>query len=285
MAQPSDHELVTAGREALARLRGRRLLVVVPHADDPTLFCGGTLAAMADGGVEVVVLRATTDDKDSLGLPVDETVRRNADEFAQAMAVLGVRRHLDLGLESDVLGDASEVALRERVVRAIRRELPYAVMGFDPYGAFFEDNQDHVALAQATDEACWTAAFDKHHPEHREDALHPHAVVERWYFARRLLEVTTVVDTEATLARQVDAALAHRTMLEHILHGLRLQAHAAGWDTGQLDRALEGPPRPFVERLLRARAARCGAARGLAAAEELRVVWPADLRALLEEEA
>ncbi|MEY5058463.1 MAG: GlcNAc-PI de-N-acetylase, partial [Actinomycetota bacterium] len=57
--------------------RNRVVLLVVAHADDPTLFLGGTVARWADGGWRVVVVRATDDRWDSWGVDEATTVARN----------------------------------------------------------------------------------------------------------------------------------------------------------------------------------------------------------------
>ncbi len=70
-----------------------------------------------------------------------------------------------------------------------RKHKPYAVFTFDPFG-LYENNQDHVRVAQAVDEAFWVSCFDKHYPEHFKEGLEPFSVCERWYFARQLSKVT-----------------------------------------------------------------------------------------------
>ncbi|MEP6660197.1 MAG: PIG-L family deacetylase [Acidimicrobiales bacterium] len=250
----------------------RVVLIVVAHADDPTLFVGGTIARWADAGWRVVVVRATDDRWDSVGLSETETIERSALELQQAAHVLRIHRIVDLGMATDSLGDASEVALREQIIREIRRWKPYALVTFDPYAMYGEDNQDHVLVAAATDEAFWTSQFDKHHPEQTAQGLAPHGCFERWYFGRRVIDVTDVVDTTDTLERKVDAALCHDAALRNLVHQLRLQAHTGGWQIPALDTALDGDLRPVVEPLIRGAAQRTGARYGLNAAEEFRIV-------------
>lgn len=252
--------------------RGHTVLIIVAHADDAALFCGGTLRLMADRGARLVMLRVTDDRYDSVGMSVADTVAANTAQMRRAADILGVDEIIELGWETDRLGDASETALRERFIYHVRRVRPYAVMSFDPYGAFHEDNQDHIKVAHAVDETYWTAQFDKHHPEHFDEGLAPHGVYERWYFARRVVEVTTPVDISSTLDRKVDAALAHETMLRHYVNQLRLQARTGGHAIAQLERAQEGDLRPFMEPLIRGGAQAAGRRHGLPAAEEFRVV-------------
>ncbi len=252
--------------------RGQMVLVIVAHADDATLFCGGTLRLMADRGARIVVLRVTDDRFDSVGASVDDTIATNTRQLHAAAEILGIERIVELGWHTDRLGDASEVALRERFIYWVRRLQPYAVVSFDPYGAFHEDNQDHIKIAHAVDETYWTAQFDKHHPEHFDEGLTPHGVYERWYFARRVVEVTDAIDVTESLDRKIDAALAHDMMLRHYVHQLRLQARTGGHLIDALEKAQDGDLRAFMEPLLRGGAQAAGRRHGLQFAEEFRVV-------------
>lgn len=263
----------------MARIRsieagdGRTILVVIAHADDAALFLGGTIAAWADAGWRVVVVRVTDDRWDSVGLDEAATIEANAAEFREAADILGVAEIVELGWHTDQLGDASEVALREAIIRQVRTHRPYALVTFDPYSGFGEDNVDHQLVATATDEAFWTSQFHLHHPEHLTAGLEPHGCFERWYFGRPVGAVTDVIDVSATLDRKVAAACCHRTMLRNYAHQLVLQARTGGWSLPPAEQAVDtGDVAPFITPLLRAGAARTGAAYGLAAAEEFRVV-------------
>jgi len=262
---------------------GRTILVVIAHADDLALFIGGTVARWSDAGWRVVVVRVTDDRWDSLGLSEDETISANATEFRRAASVLGVTDVVDLGHATDRLGDASEVALREQIIRQVRLNRPYALVTFDPYSLYGEDNLDHKVVAAATDEAFWTSQFDKHHPEHLAEGLRPHGCFERWYFGRPVGDVTDVVDIAPTLDRKVDAACAHRTMMTNFANQLVLQADTGGWELPMAyDVTTGGDVRQFLEPLVRAGAARTGERHGGGAVEEFRVVRFGGLQALLE---
>ena len=252
------------------------------HADDVALFLGGTVALWADRGWRVVVVRVTDDRWDSVGLDPQRTIEANAAEFRRAADTLGVAEIVELGYATDVLGDVSEVELREHVIRLVRTHQPYAIVTFDPYAMFGEDNQDHVKVAAATDEAFWTSQFDLHHPEHLAAGLEPHGCFERWYFGRRVVDVTHVIDISATLDRKVDASCCHTTMLTNYANQLRLQARTGGHRLPIADDVLAtGDVRPLMEPLLRAGAQRTGARHGLGAAEEFRVVTFGGLEELL----
>lgn len=248
----------------------RTALVTIAHADDLAFFCAGRVVTWVDEGWRVVVVRVTNDDKDSFGLGKTETERRNSAEFRRAAEILGVAELEELGYVTDTLGDCSELELRERLIYLYRKHRPYATMSFDPYGVFGEDNQDHIKVAQAADEAYWTAMFDKHHPEHFDQGLGPHGVFERWYFARRLLEVTEVIDVASALDRMIAAVATHETMVSHMVHQWQMQAATAGLTLPLLETA-GGDLDRLADLVVRAGCRETGKRHGFEYAEEYRV--------------
>ncbi|KAI9009291.1 putative deacetylase LmbE-like domain-containing protein [Hyaloraphidium curvatum] len=263
---------------------GRSVLIVTAHADDAALFLGGTVAMWAVRGWRVVLVRVTDDRWDSVGIPEKETIEANRREFEAAARVLGVAETVHLEYPTDTLGDASEVQLREKIIRLVRTHRPYALVTFDPYSHYGEDNYDHKLVAGATDEAFWTSQFDKHHPEHHEQGLKPHGCFERWYFGRRVTEITDVIDISETLDRKVEAAKCHRTPMRNFVNQLRLQADTGGWDVPLLDEAMKDDEKldALVGMLFRAGSERTGAKYELPAAEEFRVVRFGGLQGLLD---
>ena len=263
--------------------QGRTILLVVAHADDPALFLGGTILRWADAGWRVVCVRVTDDRWDSVGLTEAESIAANAEQFRAAAKALGIAEIVELNYPTDTLGDASEVALREHIIRQVRTHRPYALVTFDPYARPGEDNQDHIKVAQAVDEAFWTSQFPLHHPEHLAQGLQVHGCYERWYFGRSVVEVTDVVDITSVLDRKIEAALLHQTMLRNFANQLRLQAGTGGWQVAMLDEiAAGGDLRSLMEMLLRGGAGQVGKAHGLEAAEEFRVVRFGGLKGLLK---
>jgi LmbE family N-acetylglucosaminyl deacetylase len=265
----ATHPIIVTS-ENMPQGRGRLLLLVVAHADDPAFFAGGTIILWAKAGWRVVCLRVTDDRWDSVGLDEAETIRRNAIEFRQAASELGIAEVHDLGWQTDVLGDASRVDLRERIIHTIRRLKPYGLATFDPSSMFFEDNLDHKVLAEAVDEAFWTAKFDKHHPDHFAEGFAPHACAERWYFGRTVVSVTHVFDVSSVLEQQLRAILCHRTMLANMVHQMVLESQTLDYHSHLVQGASDGDLRPLFETLLVEAAAQRGSPFGLVAAETLR---------------
>lgn len=250
---------------------GRTLLLIVAHGDDPGFFVGGVVALWARAGWRIVCLRVTDDSKDSVGLTEAETITRNDAEFREAAGQLGLAAVEDLGWRTDVLGDVSRVALRERLIHAIRRHRPYGLVTFDPDSLFHEDNLDHRVLAQAADEAFWCAQFDKHHSEHFDEGLDVHGVYERWYFGRTVAAVSHVFDTATTIGAQIAAVMCHKTMLANIARQLMLQCRTAGLHSSLIEAADGGDLRPWVEAMVRRSSAAKGAPYGLDHAELMRL--------------
>lgn len=264
----------------------RVVLVVTAHADDAALFIGGTVAAWSAAGWRVVLARVTDDRWDSVGLDEATTIERSARELRSAADALGVAEVVDLGWPTDTLGDASEVALREQVIRLVRTHRPHTIVAHDPHSGTGEDNLDHLVVGAAVAESVWCAQFDLHHPEHLAEGLEVHGVFEQWYFGRPPGEVTHVLDTASTLDAMVAAAAAHRTPLRNLVNQWRLQARTGGWRIPLLDDVaatdVDDDLIRVVDPLLRSRAATIGAPYGLDAAEEFRVVTFGGMTELLE---
>lgn len=214
-------------------------MIFSPHADDAAAFCGGTLAKFADQGWQIILVRVTDDCKDSVGFSREETIHRNTVELEEAAAVLGITEIIDLGYETDALFDISELELREKFVYLIRKYRPYAVFTFDPMG-LYENNQDHIRVAQAVDEAFWVSTFDKHYPEHFKEGLSPYSVCERWYFGRKLGEANHAEDVTAYMKKKVDAMYAHQTMVKHMLRQYQMQLETWGKRVGWVDESYDG---------------------------------------------
>jgi len=228
-------------------------MVISPHADDAAAFCGATLAKFARQGWKTILVRVTDDRKDSLGLSIEETIRRNTEELRAAARILGIAEIIELGFETDTLADVPLGRLRERIVYLLRKHRPYAVFTFDPDGRY-ENNQDHLRVAQAVDEAFWVACFDKHHPEHFAEGLEPFSVCERWYFARSLPEVTHVEEIGATFERKVLALCAHREMMRNTINQYRLQLKTWGKQVPWLEQSMQGDLQPLLGMFIREQA-------------------------------
>jgi LmbE family N-acetylglucosaminyl deacetylase len=228
-------------------------MVISPHADDAAAFCGATLAKFADDGWKVILVRVTDDRKDSVGLSIDDTIEKNRQELHKAADILGIAQVIELGFETDVLADIPLGKIRERIVYLFRKYQPYAVFTFDPDG-LFENNQDHVRVAQAVDEAFWVSCFDKHYPEHFKEELEPFSVCERWYFARQLPLVTHYEEISAAIERKIQALCAHSEMMRNTINQSILQLRTWGKEVPMLKETMEGDLQPLLDMYIREQA-------------------------------
>jgi LmbE family N-acetylglucosaminyl deacetylase len=230
----------------------KRALVVIAHADDLLFFCGSTVFHLINNGWSVEVVRVTDDRWDSVNLSEKDTFLQNKLEFDEAMELLGISRIHELGYPTDILADISEVELRKKVMTIIRKFKPYLVLSFDPDSILNEDNEDHKLVARAVTESMWTSGFDKH-PDSGLMSITPHIPIERWYFGRKVVQVTHQLEISPYREKLVSALACHRTMLQNIVAQFSIQANFMGFDLEALSDLLDKSPKEFVALLLQER--------------------------------
>ncbi|MDQ3006395.1 MAG: PIG-L family deacetylase [Chloroflexota bacterium] len=224
-------------------------MIISPHADDAAAFCGGTLAKLSAQGWNLILVRVTDDQKDSIGFSIEETIKINTKEMHDAARILGIHEIIELGFMTDSLADVPLGTLRERFVYLFRKHQPFAVFSFDPFG-LHEGNQDHTRVALAVEEAFWVSCFDKHYPEHFMEGLEPFSVCERWYFARQLPEINHFEDVTETMEKKIMALCAHREMIRNTINQTRLQLKTFGKRMVMLDEAMEGDQTALLEMVM-----------------------------------
>lgn len=169
--------------------RADRVLVLVPHPDDETLSCGGTIALLSEHGARVELL-AASDGEATIGsaLDVAETGRRRRAELDAAAGVLGATV-TGASLPDGHLG-AHRAELATAIGDALHRLRPQLVLA--PW--LGDGHRDHRAVAFALADCA------------------PGADVEVWGYetwtalpANRCVDVTEVHD------RKLEALRCHRT--------------------------------------------------------------------------
>ncbi len=207
--------------------KGKVLLAVQAHSDDVPLMASGTVAKLVREGYTGYLIRATNDDMgDAPGLGTPGTVgdhvlgnERDNDKVALA---LGLKRVFNLNYRNHRMGDVSQNELQCRLIFLIRLLKADTVVCWDPW-AHDEENPDHFAIARGIEASCWMAGRDHDYPEQFAAGLKPHAVQEKYYYARRP-EITRVVDISPVIDVKVEANRANVAKGPAGQHGSRLRA-------------------------------------------------------------
>jgi len=196
-----------------------RYLVVEPHPDDLAFFCGGTVAKLIAEGHQVSTLVVTDGEQGTLNRSYDTDEKLAAvmrEEERAACGVLGVEEIAFLGLKNHFQEPTH--ALRERIVRHLRKTQPAAVLTLDPWN--FDENPDHRAVGHAVLEACAFAHFHLFHPEHLEEGLVT-AVVAKVILGKTP-NPNSYVDISGFIDKKVEAILRYRSQLEL----MQMEGHA-----------------------------------------------------------
>jgi LmbE family N-acetylglucosaminyl deacetylase len=210
--------------------KGKVLLAVQAHADDIPLVAAGTVAKLVKEGYTGYLLRATNDDMGDapgLGTPgsIGDHVLGNERDNAEVARVLGLKKAFDLNYPNHRMADVSQNELQCRLIFLIRLLKVDTVVCWDPWG-HDEENPDHTQIARGLEAACWMAGRAHDYPEQFAAGLAPHAVQEKYYYARRP-EINRVVDVSGVVNQIIDANRANRAQGPAGNHGSRLRAELA----------------------------------------------------------
>jgi LmbE family N-acetylglucosaminyl deacetylase len=229
-AQESPREVVLERSAAGRPHEGKVLLAIQAHSDDVPLMAAGTVAKLLREGYIGYLVRATNDDMGDapgLGTPgtIGQNVRRNERDNDEVARVLGLKRVFNLNYGNHRMADVSQNELQCRLIFLIRLLKVDTVICWDPW-VHDEENPDHWAIARGVEAACWMAGRDHDYPEQFAAGLKPHAVQEKYYFARRP-EITRVVDISSVVDKKVEANRANQAKGPGGRHGSRLRAELA----------------------------------------------------------
>ena len=247
---------------------GKSLAVVEPHLDDLLLLAGGTIVKLLGEGYRGYLIRVTNDEMCGYNLSIGQTVAAAERDTIRATQALGLEPPIDLGYRNHQLDDVSRNALRARLIFLFRLLKVDTVLTYDPRGGgHYEDNPDHYVTAQAVETACWHAGYPNDYPEHLLAGIRPHAVSERYYFARGPQDVNRVVDTSPYLDQKLDAILTASTAMHQLLNEFRDYNQVRGIDLDWLRQDDDLAVREYARRQFIDRDRRVGARYGLAAGE------------------
>src|SRR5436309_2107910 len=210
--------------------RGKVLLAVQAHSDDIPLMAAGTVTKLVKEGYTGYLVRATNDDMGDapgLGTPgsIGDHVLGNERDNAEVARVLGLKKVFDLNYPNHRMGDVSQNELQCRLIFLIRLLKVDTVVCWDPW-AHDEENPDHYQIARGLEASCWMAGRAHDYPEQLAAGLAPHAVEEKYYYARRP-EITRIVDVSGVLEQIIEANRANRAKGPAGNHGSRLRGELA----------------------------------------------------------
>jgi LmbE family N-acetylglucosaminyl deacetylase len=204
---------------------GKVLAAIQPHSDDVPIFAAGTVAKLMNEGYTGYLIRVTNDDMAGPG-SIGNTVSANERDNQEVGRVMGFQKTFDLNYGNHMMDGISRPELRSRLIFLFRLLKVDTILCYDPWG-HYEENPDHYVTAQCAEAACWMANGDKDYPEHFAAGLEPHAVREKYYFARFQQRVNRVVDISSTFEKKVDVLLMNKAQGPAGEAGARLRASLA----------------------------------------------------------
>jgi LmbE family N-acetylglucosaminyl deacetylase len=190
--------------------KGKVLAAIQPHCDDLPLFAGGTILKLISEGYTGILIRTSNDEMAGRGATVGEVVLNNERDNFEVARRLGLTKTFDLQYRNHEFDAVAAAELRHRLIFIFRLMKVDTVICYDPWG-HYEENPDHYVTARCVEAACWMAGGRWDLPEHFEAGLQPHAVQEKYYFARGPQLVNRVVDISAVFDHKAEANAANVT--------------------------------------------------------------------------
>ncbi|MEO8659560.1 MAG: PIG-L family deacetylase [Bryobacteraceae bacterium] len=253
---------------------GKVLAAIQPHADDLPIFAAGVVLKLLHEGYTGYLIRTTNDDHTGPGTVGEGVLANERDNFAVARD-MGLKRTYDLHYRNHMLDGVSPLELRLRLIFLFRLLKVDTVICYDPWSQY-EENPDHYVTARAVEAACWMAGNNKDYPEHFEAGLSPHAVQEKYYFARGPQLVNRVVDITPFMDRKIGVNLLNTAQGPAGQTGAQLRRRLA--EQGQrlplLGNDDETANREYTRRFVLERDAQTGKRFGLSYAEPYHYIGP-----------
>jgi LmbE family N-acetylglucosaminyl deacetylase len=190
--------------------KGKVLAAIQPHCDDLSLFAGGAILKLIREGYTGILIRTSNDEMAGRGATVGEVVLNNERDNFEVGRRLGLKKVFDLHYRNHEFDAVAAAELRHRLVFIFRLMKVDTVFCYDPWGQY-EENPDHYITARCVEAASWMAGGRWDLPEHFEAGIEPHAVQEKYYFARGPQLVNRVVDISSVIDQKVEVNLANVT--------------------------------------------------------------------------
>jgi LmbE family N-acetylglucosaminyl deacetylase len=252
---------------------GKVLASIAPHSDDHSILAGGTIAKLIDEGYTGYLIRTSNDERDSYDLSLGQTVAANETDNEAMAKLLGIKQVFNLDYRNHDMDDVSKVEMRARLIFLIRLLKIDTILSYDPWG-HYEENPDHYVTAQCVEAACWMAAGHLDFPEHMAAGLKPHAVREKYYYARGPQLVNRAVDISTTIDRKMAAIRANRTMVGNMVRQLRDDLAARKQKLPELEGKPEAAIAAFADLRFKSAFAQRGQEHGLRYAERFHYIGP-----------
>jgi LmbE family N-acetylglucosaminyl deacetylase len=252
---------------------GKVLALITPHLDDGPIFAGGTVVKLLNEGYTGYFIRTSNDEKDSYHLSLGETVLANERDTARLVKTVGFKKAYDLGYRNHRLDEVSRTELRGRLIFLFRLLKVDTVFSYDPWG-HYEENPDHYVTAQAVEAACWMSSGLLDFPEQFDAGLKPHAVSEKYYFARGPQQVNRVVDIGPWVPQKAAAIECCETMIVHMVSDLRDSLAERSLRVPALSGNPDMATKEFIQAAFASRDRATGGKYGLQSAEEFHYIGP-----------
>ncbi|MCB1018811.1 MAG: PIG-L family deacetylase [Acidobacteria bacterium] len=260
-----------------------RILVVSVDGADYLLAAGGTLAKAVLDGHRVTVAVIGNDEKESAGMPTQETRRANRNDALAAAEILGIEDFLFFDHKAGELGYTSSTEIREQLFGLIRHTRPTKLFIPDPYVHYTRD-WDVWFGGRAAEEAWGYSGGGTFSPVLARAGLEPYSVPEVFYYAvgrpyqpreggerNAGLEVRDIASQ--MIAKRMALAMLRTRNRATVVEIRRRRAAKGGKDPwpGAPEDAAAGR---YMEAMADELGAAIGARHGLAYAEEFNYVGP-----------
>ena len=192
-----------------------KISVIFPHPDDGALYAAGTLTRWVAEGHDVTAICCTRGDMGTLRKDQSRQKlgRIRSAELLAANKILGIERTEFLEFPDGCSMDPE--ALREALVRCVRKHKPDRVVTLDPW-VRYEVHRDHTLVGQMASEATVFSCFPLFYPQHIEEGLNPHNATEIWYMGLLGKAPNTFVSIHDQLDTKTEALLKFEVTLDSL---------------------------------------------------------------------
>jgi LmbE family N-acetylglucosaminyl deacetylase len=195
----------------------KRVLVIVPHPDDPDFAFGGTALQMSRQGIEITYMILTNGDKGNHNplITRNQLILMRKEEQREAAALCGVKHVIFMDEEDGFLQPTPE--LRKRVVREIRRIRPELIVCFNPerylVGDGYINHPDHRNAGLVALEAIFPAADNPmFYPDLTNEGYPPHKISQLYVAGHK--ESNVEIDITEDIETKIQAILCHKSQFQ-----------------------------------------------------------------------